>query len=64
LRWCDGEFIDAEDANLPQMKKKQLREQLPDRENHLGLRQVDVCTGLNVMILLLELHRYAQQKTT
>jgi hypothetical protein len=62
LRWCDGEFIDAEDANLPQMKKKQLREQLPDRENHLGLRQVDVCTGLNVMILLLELNRYAQRK--
>jgi uncharacterized protein YjbI with pentapeptide repeats len=62
FRWCDGEFIDAEDANLPQMKKKQLREQLPDRENHLGLRQVDVCTGLNVMILLLELHRYAQRK--
>ncbi|MGI8502631.1 MAG: pentapeptide repeat-containing protein, partial [Hassallia sp.] len=62
FRWCDGEFIDAEDANLPQMKKKQLREQLPDRENHLGLRQVDVCTGLNVMILLLELHRYAQTK--
>jgi uncharacterized protein YjbI with pentapeptide repeats len=62
LRWCDGEFIDAEDANLPQIKKKQLKEQLPDRENHLGLRQVDVCTGLNVMILLLELHRYAQTK--
>jgi uncharacterized protein YjbI with pentapeptide repeats len=61
FRWCDGEFIDAEDANLPQMKKKQLREQLPDRENHLGLRQVDVCTGLNVMILLLELNRYAQK---
>ncbi|MBW4424345.1 MAG: pentapeptide repeat-containing protein [Nostoc desertorum CM1-VF14] len=62
FRWCDGEFIDAEDVNLPQMKKKQLREQLPDRENHLGLRQVDVCTGLNVMILLLELHRYAKTK--
>ncbi|MEH1966040.1 pentapeptide repeat-containing protein [Nostoc sp.] len=62
FRWCDGEFIDAEDVNLPQMKKKQLREQLPERENHLGLRQVDVYTGLNVMILLLELHRYAQTK--
>ncbi|MBH8566944.1 pentapeptide repeat-containing protein [Nostoc sp. CENA67] len=62
FRWSDGEFIDAEDANLPQMKKKQLREQLPDRENHLGLRQVDVYTGLNVMILLLKLHRYAQTK--
>ncbi|MEH1832658.1 MAG: pentapeptide repeat-containing protein [Nostoc sp.] len=62
FRWCDGEFIDAEDANLPLIKKKQLREQLPERENQLGLRQVDVCTGLNVMILLLELHRYAQQR--
>ncbi|NEU76460.1 NACHT domain-containing protein [Hassallia byssoidea VB512170] len=62
LRWCDGEFIDAENANLPQDKKKKLKEQLPDRENHLGLRQVDVCTGLNVMILLLELNRYAQTK--
>ncbi|MFN6441140.1 MAG: pentapeptide repeat-containing protein [Nostoc sp. DedSLP01] len=62
FRWCDGEFIDADDVNLPQMKKKQLREQLPERENHLGLRQVDVHTGLNVMILLLDLHRYAQKK--
>ena len=48
--------------NLPQNKKRQLREQLPERENHLGLRQVDVYTGLNVMILLLELHRYAQRR--
>ncbi|MEI1373808.1 pentapeptide repeat-containing protein [Nostoc sp. UHCC 0926] len=62
FRWCDGEFIDAEDANRPQIKKKQLREQLPEREIQLGLRQVDVYTGLNVMILLLELHRYAQRK--
>ncbi|MEH1941809.1 MAG: pentapeptide repeat-containing protein [Nostoc sp.] len=62
FRWCDGEFIDAEDANLPLIKKKQLREQLPEREIELGLRQVDVYTGLNVMILLLELHRYAQRK--
>ncbi len=62
FRWCDGEFIDAEDANLPLIKKKQLREQLPERKIELGLRQVDVYTGLNVMILLLELHRYAQRK--
>jgi hypothetical protein len=64
LRWCDGEFIDAppEKENLPQFKKEQLKKQLPDRETHLGLRQVDVYTGLNVMILLLELHRYAQTK--
>ena len=39
-----------------------LKEQLPERETHLGLRQVDVYAGLNVMIFLLELHRYASTK--
>jgi hypothetical protein len=39
-----------------------LKEQLPERDTPLGLRQVDVYTGLNVMILLLELHRYAKVK--
>ncbi|OKH37638.1 hypothetical protein NIES2119_13110 [[Phormidium ambiguum] IAM M-71] len=64
LRWCNGEFIDAppEKENLPLFKKQLLRKQLPERENHLGLRQVDICAGLNVMILLFELHRYAQQR--
>ena len=64
LRWCDGEFIDAppEKENLPLFKKEQLRKQLPERDTHLGLRQVDVYTGLNVMILVLELHRYAKNK--
>ncbi len=64
LRWCDGEFIDAppEKENLPLFKKEQLRKQLPERETPLGLRQVDVYAGLNVMILLWELHRYAKTK--
>ncbi|HEY9834718.1 MAG TPA: pentapeptide repeat-containing protein, partial [Stenomitos sp.] len=62
LRWCDGEFIDAPPENLPQYKMRLLKEQLPERETHLGLRQVDIYIGLNVMILLLELHRYAQIK--
>jgi hypothetical protein len=64
LRWCDGEFIDPppEKENLPLFKKEQLRKQLPERETHLGLRQVDVYAGSNVMIVLLELHRYAQTK--
>ena len=65
LRWCDGEFIDAapsERENLPLFKKEQLKKLLPEREKHLGLRQVDVYTGLNVLILLLELHRYAKSK--
>jgi Pentapeptide repeats (8 copies)/NACHT domain len=60
--WCDGEFIDRTEDNLPQKKMKILKEQMPGRETKLGIRQVDVCTGLNVLILLLELHRYAQDR--
>lgn len=62
VRWCDGEFIDAPPENLPQKKMRLLKEQLPDREKPLGQRQVDVSTGLNVMILLLELNRYAHNR--
>jgi hypothetical protein len=58
--WCDGEFIDAPPENLPQKKMRLLREQMPDREKNLGLRQVDVHSGLNILILLLSLSRYAQ----
>ena len=61
-RWCDGEFMDADHPTLPQQTMQMLRKQLPDREKPLGQRQVDVYTGLNVMILLLELHRYAQNR--
>ncbi|MEO1209620.1 MAG: pentapeptide repeat-containing protein, partial [Cyanobacteria bacterium J06638_20] len=61
-RWWNGEFMDSAPDNLPQKKMLALRERMPDRETHLGLRQVDVVTGLNVMILLLELHRYGQQR--
>jgi hypothetical protein len=56
LRWCDGEFIDALPETLPQKKMRQLQKQ----GIQLGQRQVDVYAGLNVMILLLELNRYAQ----
>ncbi len=60
-RWCEGEFIDASSAeNLPQKKLAQLKALSIDT----GLRQVDVYTGLNVIILLLELHRYAQTTET
>jgi uncharacterized protein YjbI with pentapeptide repeats len=61
--WCEGEFIDAQSAdNLPQKKMNALAAQMPDREKHLGIRQVDVYTGLNILILLLELHRYSQSR--
>ncbi|MEH1935404.1 MAG: pentapeptide repeat-containing protein [Nostoc sp.] len=58
-RWCQGEFIDGTpDENLPQKKRLKLATQ----NIAIGLRQVDIYTGLNVLILLLELHRYAQER--
>jgi uncharacterized protein YjbI with pentapeptide repeats len=60
LRWCNGDFIDAAPENLPQRKMRFMREQLNDQ--HLGQRHRDVAAGLNVMILLFELHRYAQAR--
>ncbi|MEH1828954.1 MAG: pentapeptide repeat-containing protein [Nostoc sp.] len=57
--WCKGKFIDSAEETLPQKKLRQL-------QNYgiqaLGQRQVDIYTGLNVMILLLEFHRYAQER--
>ncbi|NEP63740.1 MAG: NACHT domain-containing protein, partial [Symploca sp. SIO2G7] len=58
LRWCDGEFIDIPENTLPQNTKRQLQNQ----GISLGQRQVDIYSGLNTMILLLELHRYAQRR--
>jgi hypothetical protein len=63
LRWCDGEFIDELDSeNLPQKKLRSLRDQVQETGGASGLRQVDVYTGLNVMILLFELHRYGRSR--
>jgi uncharacterized protein YjbI with pentapeptide repeats len=59
-RWCEGEFIDMLPESLPQKKLRLLREQLKTQE--LGQRQIDIYAGLNAMILLLELHRYGQQR--
>jgi uncharacterized protein YjbI with pentapeptide repeats len=61
LRWCNGDFIELWDATeemLPLKKAKQLQQQDIER----GQRQVDIYTGLNVMILLFELHRYGQSQ--
>ena len=54
--WGDGTFIDATAETLPQRKARQLQQYQVD----VGQRQVDIYTGLNVLILLLETHRYAQ----
>ncbi len=58
LDWCRGKFISGYPKNLPlnQMQKFRTAKIL------LDLREVDIYAGLNIMILLLELHRYAQAK--
>ena len=59
IRWSDGEFIEALEATdemLPLKKARQLQKYSIRR----GQRQVDAATGLNVFILLLEIHRYAR----
>ncbi|BAB73288.1 NACHT domain-containing protein [Anabaena sp. FACHB-709] len=58
-KWCQGKFIDTAEETLPQKKLRQLQRY---GITGLGQRQVDVYAGLNVMILLLELHRYAQER--
>jgi len=59
-RWCDGEFIDAApDNNLAQKQMLQLQTQ----NVVIGLRKVDINTGLNVMILLLELHKILRSQS-
>ncbi|MEM6503285.1 MAG: pentapeptide repeat-containing protein [Cyanobacteria bacterium P01_C01_bin.89] len=56
-RWCDGEFLDQPPSdNLPQKKMLQLQEQEVD----VGLKPVDISTGLNILILLFKLHAEAQ----
>lgn len=57
LDWCEGKFIDEQklkNFSFNQMQKFQAQ------NISLKLREVDIFTGLNVMILLLELHCYAQ----
>jgi Pentapeptide repeats (8 copies)/NACHT domain len=60
-QWCEGRFIDELDDNPPQKKLKLLKEQVLEVER-IGLRQVDIFAGLNVLNLLMILHRYAQDQ--
>lgn len=56
FQWSNGEFIDAPSGNLPFNTYVEIKQhKIPS-----GIRQVDIYVGLNVMILLLELHRYIQ----
>ncbi|MEL7039801.1 MAG: hypothetical protein AAFO04_30000, partial [Cyanobacteria bacterium J06592_8] len=61
LRWCHGDFIELWDASEEMLPLKKAR-QLQQQDIECGQRQVDIYTGLNVMILLFELHRYGQSQ--
>ncbi|GFZ95890.1 pentapeptide repeat-containing protein [Okeania sp. KiyG1] len=54
--WSEGEFIEATEETLPQKKARQLQQWGIES----GQRRANIYTGLNVMILLFELHRYGQ----
>ncbi|EKU98402.1 putative low-complexity protein [Leptolyngbya sp. PCC 7375] len=56
-RWCEGEFLNlGPTENLPQQKKIQLSNQ----NVSIGLKQIDICAGLNVLAILFKLHAEAQ----
>ncbi|NET74326.1 MAG: pentapeptide repeat-containing protein, partial [Sphaerospermopsis sp. SIO1G2] len=60
--WCHGKFIDTAAETLAQIKLKQLHQHSNNTKiQNLGQRQIDIYAGLNVMILLLEIQRYAQE---
>jgi uncharacterized protein YjbI with pentapeptide repeats len=65
LRWCAGQFIDAPAENLPQKEMRLMRQHRPMARfgTQFGQRQIDLYTGLNVMILLLQLHGYARSRS-
>ncbi len=58
LDWCQGKFISGHPNNLPLNQMQTFKAQ----NISLDLREVDIYAGLNVMILLLEVNRYAQAK--
>jgi uncharacterized protein YjbI with pentapeptide repeats len=59
LNWCQGKFIDIAEETLAQKKQRQLQK---FGIKEIGQRQIDIYAGLNVIIILLELHRYGQEQ--
>jgi Pentapeptide repeats (8 copies)/NACHT domain len=60
-QWCDGKFIDElEGENLPQKKLKLLKAQVLESDR-LGIRQVDVFAGLNILNLLMLTDRHINE---
>ncbi|WP_071515904.1 pentapeptide repeat-containing protein [Geitlerinema sp. PCC 9228] len=62
-QWGDGKFIESFDASEPMLPLKKAR-QMQKYRIQKGQRQVDISAGLNVLILLSEIHRYAQSQDT
>ncbi len=60
-RWSSGILLDGEAPTLAQTKRQALADQR-DRIHLPGQRQIDGYVGLNVLILLLELNRYARAR--
>ena len=59
LDWWEGKFIDASPTeNWSRKKLVNLKEQ----EVISGMRQIDVYTGLNALVLLFNLHLYAKER--
>jgi hypothetical protein len=58
--WCNGKFINAHGTTFSQTKMRELKEQLPTKQKYLGINNIEIFTVLNVLILLLELHRFSQ----
>ncbi len=58
--WSDGDFIEAVESDgepIPLRKARLMQKQ----GVAIGQRKIDVYTGLNVLILMFTLHRYAHQ---
>lgn len=59
--WSDGKWIEALSETDEPLPLRQAR-WFQKRNIRLGQRQVDICTGLNILILLFQIHSYAQSR--
>ena len=59
MRWSNGEFIESIQESIPQKKAIAMKQQ----KVKLGQREIDIYVGMNILVLLLELHRYAQNRS-
>ncbi len=57
-KWSKGEFINSLQS-FPSTKSQEMR----DYKHFLGQREIDIYAGLNVIILLQKLQRYAKSQT-